>query len=477
LEIQKVKLIQSSDERSEVDLDDEPDLLAGQKPIENDDTFEERKGLRESIKSVFSWRNYSVYLTTAWIYTAFSYLGLFFNLYFLELFPGDYVVLGAVLSLTSIVASIARLGGGYVGDVVNRKHLSVVSMFMLAIYNLILGIFIEFTWILIALLFLSTMEIFKGGSSAFIMDNIPKEHSGVGLSLFQVGKVLGIVTLGAFVILTLILEFATSLRLMFLIGGVFLIGVTIVRFTLLEGKAPETKREGISLPRAFIQDNKRAAGLLLKTVPGLLAVVVIDSISDGLFRFGSYIYINEVVGIEIPGIIIMSLITIIVSVPLLLGAGRLSDRYSVKKLAFVVYSVVPISAILLVISPILPYWAPNSIILGADSLVEGLGAIFSTPFLAILMKSVNDSIWFLLLLIIIQKNLPRKDTSKILSVFWFIVFMTASVGPYVGGLVFEFFYQGNLFILVLVLNLLILGWIAKQGLIRDNELSETVNNG
>ncbi|MHA1948891.1 MAG: MFS transporter [Candidatus Thorarchaeota archaeon] len=472
-----MKLIQSSDERSEVDLDDEPDLLAGQKPIENDDTFEERKGLRESIKSVFSWRNYSVYLTTAWIYTAFSYLGLFFNLYFLELFPGDYVVLGAVLSLTSIVASIARLGGGYVGDVVNRKHLSVVSMFMLAIYNLILGIFIEFTWILIALLFLSTMEIFKGGSSAFIMDNIPKEHSGVGLSLFQVGKVLGIVTLGAFVILTLILEFATSLRLMFLIGGVFLIGVTIVRFTLLEGKAPETKREGISLPRAFIQDNKRAAGLLLKTVPGLLAVVVIDSISDGLFRFGSYIYINEVVGIEIPGIIIMSLITIIVSVPLLLGAGRLSDRYSVKKLAFVVYSVVPISAILLVISPILPYWAPNSIILGADSLVEGLGAIFSTPFLAILMKSVNDSIWFLLLLIIIQKNLPRKDTSKILSVFWFIVFMTASVGPYVGGLVFEFFYQGNLFILVLVLNLLILGWIAKQGLIRDNELSETVNNG
>ena len=86
-----MKLIQHSDERSKVDLDDEPDLLAGQKPFENDDTFEERKGLMESIKAVFSWRNYSVYLTTAWIFSAFSYLGLFFNIYFLELFALIFV--------------------------------------------------------------------------------------------------------------------------------------------------------------------------------------------------------------------------------------------------------------------------------------------------------------------------------------------------------------------------------------------------
>ena len=36
-----VKLVQRSDERSEVDLDDEPDLLAGQKPIETDDTIKD----------------------------------------------------------------------------------------------------------------------------------------------------------------------------------------------------------------------------------------------------------------------------------------------------------------------------------------------------------------------------------------------------------------------------------------------------
>ena len=229
-----MKLVQPSDERSEVDLDDEPDLLAGQKPIETDDTINDSSSLMESIRAVFSWRNYSVYLGTAWIFYAFSYLSLFINLYFLELFPGEYVLLGVVLSVINVINAISRLGGGYVGDVVNRKHLAVVSMLLLAIYNLILGIFVEFTWVLIALLIPAFVEIFKGGSSAFIMDNIPKEHSGLGLSLFQMGRLLGIITLGAFIILTQVFDFGQALRLMFLVGGLFLLGVTIVRAILLE---------------------------------------------------------------------------------------------------------------------------------------------------------------------------------------------------------------------------------------------------
>ncbi|MFX1484456.1 MAG: hypothetical protein ACFFCP_14850, partial [Promethearchaeota archaeon] len=96
----------------------------------------------------------------------------------------------------------------------------------------------------------------------------------------------------------------------------------------------------------------------------------------------------------------------------------------------------------------------------------GLGAVFSTPFLALVMKSVNDSLWYLLLLIIIQKNLPRQDTSKVLGVFWFTVWMCASIGPLVGGLVFQYFSQSDLFILIFILNILILGWISRQGLVR-----------
>lgn len=440
-----------------------------------DEIKEDSPSLIESLRTIFSWRNYSVYLATSWIFTAFSYMGLFYNLYLLEL-GWEYVLIGSVLSVSSAISATSRLVGGYVGDVSNRKHLSVVAMLMLAIYNLIMGIFVEFTWIIIALLFFSTMDIFKGGSTAFIMDNIPKEHGGLGISLFSAGRVLGIITLGVFVILTPMMGFEPSLRLMFLTGGLFLIITAIVRAVLLEGKAPEAKREGVSLVRSFVQENKRAAKLLFKVVPGMIAIVVLDSLSDSLFKFGAYIYIYTEIGIEIPGIILMSIVTIIISVPLLLGVGRMSDRRGEKKTALVVYSLMPICALLLVISPIFPYWAPVSLINQAESLFIGLGAIFSTPFIAIVLKSVNDAVWYLLLLTIIQKNLPRRDTAKILSVFWFIVFLFASVGPMIGGVVYQYFYQGHLFIVVLVLNLIILGWIASQGLVRTSEESEIAND-
>jgi len=494
-----VKLIQHSDERSEHDLDDEPsklewDLLALEDSIEAekvrlggikarleeiegkiDEIKEESPSLTDSLRAIFSWRNYSVYLATSWVFTAFSYMGLFFNLYLLEL-DWEYVLIGSVLSIISAISATSRLIGGYIGDVSNRKNLSVVAMFMMAVYNLIMGIFVEFTWIIIALLFFSTMDVFKGGSTAFIMDNIPKEHSGLGISLFTAGRVLGIVTLGAFIILTQNLEFKQSLRLMFLTGGLFLVGTTIVRAVFLEGKTPEIKREGVSLVRSFIQENKRAANLLFKAVPGMIAIVILDSLSDSLFKFGAYIYIYEEIGIEIPGLILMSIVTIIVSVPLMLGTGRMSDRQGEKKTALIVYSIMPICALLLVIAPIVPYWAPASLINQADSLFSGFGAFFSIPFLALVLKSVNDAVWYLLLLTIIQKNLPRQDTSKILSVFWFIVFLFASIGPSLGGFVFEYFYQGHLFIVVLLLNLIILGWIARQGIVKTSEEIESAHS-
>ncbi|MFW9962434.1 MAG: MFS transporter [Candidatus Sifarchaeia archaeon] len=429
------------------------------------DIKEESPSLTYSLRSIFSWRNYSVYLATSWLFTAFSYLGLFFNLYLLEL-NWEYVLIGAVLSIIIAISAISRLIGGYVGDVSNRKYLSVIAMFMMAMYNLIMGISEEFTWIIIALLFFSTMDIFKGGSTAFIMDNIPKKHSGLGISLFSAGRIFGIFTLGSFVILTPLMGFRLSLRLMFLIGGISLIIGTLVRAVLLEGKSPDVKREGVSLFRSFIQENKRAVNMLFNLVPGMITIVVLDALSDSLFKFGAYIYIYEVLEIEIPGLILMTIVTIMVSVPLLLGTGRLSDRRGERKTALIIYSIMPICALLLLIAPYFPYWAPLVLINYADSLFAGLGAIFSTAFLAIVLKSVNDAVWYLLLLTIIQKNLPRQDTAKILSVFWFIVYLLSSIGPSIGGIVFEYFYPGNLFVVVLLLNLIILGWITRQGLVK-----------
>jgi MFS family permease len=502
-----LKLIQYSDERSKNDLDDEAkrmewDLLVRQQEIEAERRERERlKGIQEereklqrireridkmgekisemkeenpslvdSLRAIFSWRNYSVYLTTAWVFAAFNYMGVFLNLYLNSELGWSYVLIGFVMSFIAAVSTISRLIGGYVGDVSNRKNLSVIAMFMMAAYNLILGVSENFTWILIALLFYSTMDVFKSGSTAFIMDNIPKKHSGLGISLFHAGRVFGIVTLGVFVILTPALLFGPALRLMFFSAGLLLVFCAIARAFLLEGSAPEAKRDGVSLFKSFIQENRRAANMLFKAVPGMITIVVLDSLSDALFRFGSYIYINEEVKIEIPGLTLMTIVTIIVSVPILLGTGRFSDRRGERKTALFVYSLMPLSALLLFIAPAFPYWVPDFVRYQADSVFEGLGALFSTPFVALILKAVNDAVWNLLLLTTIQKNLPRRDTAKILSVFWFIVYLLASIGPLVGGFIFHYSLPG-LFVVIFILNIIILGWIATRGLVKSAEES------
>ena len=176
-----LKLILYSDERSKNDLDDEAkrmewDLLIRQEEIESerrnrerikevkeereklqrireridkmgeriDEIKEENPSLVDSLRTIFSWRNYSVYLTTAWVFAAFNYMGVFLNLYLWRELSWDYVLIGVVLSFIAAVSAISRLIGGYVGDVSNRKILSVIAMFMMAVYNLILGVRVEF---------------------------------------------------------------------------------------------------------------------------------------------------------------------------------------------------------------------------------------------------------------------------------------------------------------------------------------------
>ncbi|RLI59401.1 MAG: hypothetical protein DRO87_03120, partial [Candidatus Thorarchaeota archaeon] len=234
--------VQQGDERKENKVvekadQDDPNLL-GEKADSNEGVEVEALGLRDSLRAIFSWRNYSVYLATSWVITSFLYMGLFLNLYFLEL-GWEYVMIGAVFSLMNFIAIMGRFMGGYLGDVVNRKHLSVVATLVLAFYNLILGLSTVFTLIFIALFLGALVEVFKSGSSAYIMENIPKEHSGLGISLFSAsGRTFGVVTLAALVILVPILGFGSALRTMFFIGGVFLVIAAIARAVLLDGSPP-----------------------------------------------------------------------------------------------------------------------------------------------------------------------------------------------------------------------------------------------
>jgi len=452
------------DDRGGSTLEESPprDSATDESPAGRSQEAQESKSIRESLSTILSWRNYTVYLLTAWVYNGFAVIYEFFNLY-LRALNWDYVLIGTVVTIVVALSAASRLVGGYLGDVVDRKRLSALAMLMLAMYHLIMGVTTDFIFIFGALVIYATMDLAKGGSTAYIMENIPKEHSGFALSLFQTGRSWGILTLAAFGLIVPILGFPDSMRLIYIISGVFLLICAIARAVLLSPSPQKGRAKHRPLWRDFVAENRQAVKLILSYMPAVLAIVVLDAISDSLWRYGALIYTYENLWFDIPSITIMVLIPLVISLPLLIKVGRFSDIKGMKKTTLLVYSIMPICAGLLVIAQDVPYWVPESIFYAADSILSGLGLVFTTPFLAIVIKAINDSLWALVLMTLIQKSMPRTDTAKVLGIFWTVVYIVTSPGYFVGGLIFEFMGPSNMFVIIMIANLLILVGIAKYG--------------
>ncbi|MGY5877006.1 MAG: hypothetical protein RTU30_14745, partial [Candidatus Thorarchaeota archaeon] len=332
---------------------------------------------------------------------------------------------------------------------------------------LVIGIFTDIVVVFVALMFLSTAELMKSGSGAFAMDNVPREKSGFAFSLSTAGRSFGIITLLIFGAMLPLIEFGQAYRIAYVVISMFLFLATAIRaVSLTGGEKPAEQIEGHILKDFFVE-NGRTVKLLLGVMPGIIAVMILDSISDGIFKFGALIYTNETLNVSFVGINVIFLFTLLIQVPLLLKVGRFIDRMGIEKASLMVYSIMPICAFLLFISQDFLYWAPATLVQDANQIFDGLGVIFSTPFIAIVMKYVNDSLWGLVLYTLIQKKLPQKDTAKILAVFTTIIYLCGSIGPLIGGLIFEYVQQSWLFLVVLVLNLIILLTIAGTRFVKD----------
>jgi len=374
--------------------------------------------------------------------------------------------------VVSATSALARIVGGYVGDAIDRKKLSVIAMLMAAICHLTIGLFTDLTMVLLGLLIYAIMDLAKGGSSAYIMDNIPQKDSGLALSLFTIGRSFGIVTLIVFAALIPFVGFGMAMRFVYVVAGLLFFVCASARARFLTSSIPRQRASGIPLWRDFVCENRHAVNLLLTIMPGVLVIIVLDSLSDAIFGFGALLYAHEYLGVSLSGITIIVLVPLVASVPLLLKLGRFSDQKGVKRAATAVYAVMPVCATLLMLAPVFPFWAPSSFVEAAESLTTGLGVVFTTPFLAIVMKDINDTLWSLVLLTLVQKRLPRQDTAKILAVFWFIVYLFTSIGPFIGGVLFTYADPSQLFAVVLALNLIILGSIARNGLVMKGNETE-----
>ncbi|TXT54124.1 MAG: conserved membrane protein of unknown function [Candidatus Thorarchaeota archaeon] len=441
-----------------------------QKPIKNDskapipgESIPEREkedaSFREALRDIFGWKNYRIYVGTAWVFNAFFVMQVYLNLY-LRYIGWDYMTIGIVSSIAILAITVTRFLSGYVGDTMDRRMLSVMAMVMMGIHYVMMGISTEFFMVFGALLVFSMQDIARGGSSAYIMENIPKNHGGLAISMFKVGSALGIVTLLVFGMLIPIIGFVDGFRLIYITGGVLLLLCSCIRAKYLEGGEKPKISHKMSILRDFVSENKRAAVLAMKVMPGVLIIMALDATSDNLFRFAALIYTNEFLGVSVDSINLMVLLPLFVSIPLLLKIGRFTDKEGIKKAAMRVYVIMPICAMLLIIAPVIPIWIPFFSI-SSLNLIFGLEVIFTTPFLALTLKSLNDILWGVIIFAIIQKNLPKEDTAKTLGVVTIVGYLASAIAPSIGGFLFTYFSPIMLFLVVIGLNLIIIAVICK----------------
>jgi MFS family permease len=419
--------------------------------------------LRNDFSTLIKDRSFRVLLATGWIMYGIDKVFSYFNLY-LRALGWSFVLIGFAASLYLVIRSIARFVGGFVGDTRNRRTMSIATMGLTSVAWLMLGMSAEFWMIISAYMLFGFISFIRSGASAYLYTRIPRrprDLMGLGNSLFRsVGPIWSLPILFAMAIWTDTILLVTLVQDLFLFGGILLFFCTLLRWRYLshDQSCPEDYLDGKPIPRfrSVIAENIRALKIIVSLVPGLLLIGMLDTISDAMFNYGSLIYANEFAGVSYAGISLILIVVVLAQAPLGLMIGHkmgVNDENKYKA-ALAIYSMIPLSVALVLISPIYPYFPfiPQTWIQWAALQFPGGEVIFSTVFLGLILKSVNDSLWATILFTVIGSKLPRKDWGKTSSMYFSIVVLIATIAPTIAGFMFETIGPEWMFALLIVLN-------------------------
>ena len=432
-------------------------------------TDKPKKGFFASLKSVLTYGSYSVYLITSWILGVFgiimqSYLMLFlrdFVLFYLPEIELVYVALGFIILGYMAVELTARLFGGYIGDNYNRKWLSVLTMFFAGIGMFIFAFSSGLIGLIVGSLIFAGTALFASGSTSYIYEQIEPKHSGLAMGIFQTSSGFGLIGLGIVTwLLAVGVPFVLTIQVVFYIGFLCYMAAAVIRAVFLTEPRPIVrKQKETNRVRDFLNQNRSALKLLWVILPVFTVVLILDALSDGFYRFVSTFYLNEALGFSIGEISIMLIVVLAFSIPLSVWVGSFFDTRGSRRAITVVYSVMPITLILLILAPLFPYWLPIPF---AESLIVTfpiLEPLVSTAFLAIAMKNINDILWWTLILTYLRKALPRSETAKMLSIFFIVVFLANLITPIPSGVIYTLFGALPVLGIALILNFVILAFL------------------
>ena len=194
------------------------------------------------VRRVMTNKNFTIFLVTAWIYSAFNVMQQYFALYYRDL-GITYTLIGVLGTIFGVIALFGELVSGYLADNFDRKHLATITMGMNSLAYFILAFAVDFWTIALAFIAFG-LGMFTGrGGTAYIMEQIDRRYGGVAVSLFMMGTVLGLIPLFFFgVMLEANFTFIYAMRMMLLVISIAYLACTVIRLITLDPSPPK-KRE------------------------------------------------------------------------------------------------------------------------------------------------------------------------------------------------------------------------------------------
>ncbi|MFX0169634.1 MAG: MFS transporter [Candidatus Hodarchaeota archaeon] len=442
---------------------------AFEQPQESLDTEvipELEKGFFGRVKTVLNYGSYSVYLLTSWILGIFgviiqSFLMLYLRdwfIFYIGPSPLVYIWISLIVVVFLAMELIGRFFGGYVGDNYNRKWLSVLTMFVSGIAMLILAVSTNI-WMLIAgTMVIAGSAVFASGSTSYIYEQIQPEHSGLGMGIFQTGSGFGLIGIGLVIwLLSIGYPFVITIQITFIVGAICYILAAVIRAFWLKPPRPINRVNRDSRrSREFIKQNFNALKLLYVILPVFMAVLILDALSDGFYRFVVTYYLNEALAFSLTDIALMMAVVLAFSLPLSITVGGFFDRRGSRKAILIVYSVMPITMTILIIAPLFPYYLPIATVESISSALPMIAPLLSTPFIALAMKNINDILWWTLILTYLRKAIPRSETAKMLSIFFIVTSLSFVTTQVPAGFIYTFWGAIPVLIMALAINFVIL---------------------
>ncbi len=389
-------------------------------------------------------------------------------------------MIGVVFTFARGTSFIGRFFSGYLGDRLNRKNLTVLTYVSAGIGYLIFGFSNNMLFIVLGIIFLSATTLFASGSAAYMLDNLPRELSGIGMGLYMAGRAFSLLGLALFgLFLNFGLPFVQAAQLMFILTGVSYLLNSVVRFVFLDsGGRAEKLKESVLVD--FIQQYKITFKVLLTAFPVFILVLLIDGISDGIYRYVNLFYVNEALGFSIGSINVMLMITLLISVPLNLKVGRFFDKHGSHKTIVLIYSFMPVTMLLLYLSQYYEYIVPINIVHILDALTPGLSVIVSTAFIGISTKSLNDILWATALNAYVRKTIPSKSVSSMMGVTSVLYNAFMLMAPLPSSIIYALYGGPILLLIIIILNTIILIILKFRSFLPNrniDELREIFSNG